>query len=231
MVKVVHFVSCMKVLITQSCLTLFNPTDCSLPSSSVHGILQARVLEWVPFTSPGNHPNPRIEPGSPALLTDSLLSEQPGELCVIYTCHSIKKIKKKWSNFSQHLLTTSGVSNSNIHRKKERKWSCSVVSDSVTPWTVAQQGPLSMGFSRQEYCSGLPFPSPGDLPNPGIEPRSPTLQADTLPSEPPGKPKRLWATAPQPSQDSPLQEGGAVCQEEWKFWIFRWNLWTLQIGN
>ena len=45
-----------------------------------------------------------------------------------------------------------------------------------------------MGFSRQEYWSGLPFPSPGDLPNPGIEPRSPTLQADALPSEPPGNP-------------------------------------------
>ena len=44
-----------------------------------------------------------------------------------------------------------------------------------------------MGFSRQEYWSGLPFPSPGDLPDPGIEPRSPTLQADALPSEPPGK--------------------------------------------
>jgi len=46
-----------------------------------------------------------------------------------------------------------------------------------------------MGFSRQEYWNGLPFPSPGDLPDPGIEPRSPTLQADTLTSEPPGKPR------------------------------------------
>ena len=57
----------------------------------------------------------------------------------------------------------------------------------ATPWTVAHQAPPSMGFSRQEYWSGLPFPSPGDLPNPGIEPRSPALQADTLNSEPPGK--------------------------------------------
>ena len=53
------------------------------------------------------------------------------------------------------------------------------------PWTVACQVPLSMGFSRQEYWSGLPFPSLGDLPNPGIEPWSPALQADALPSEPP----------------------------------------------
>jgi len=57
----------------------------------------------------------------------------------------------------------------------------------VTPWTVAYQAPQSVEFSRQEYWSGLPFPSPGDLPNPGIEPRSPALQADSLPSEPPGK--------------------------------------------
>ena len=55
----------------------------------------------------------------------------------------------------------------------------------ATPWTVAHQAPLSMGFSRQEYWSGLPFPSPGDLPNPGIKSRSPALQADTLTSEPP----------------------------------------------
>jgi len=59
----------------------------------------------------------------------------------------------------------------------------------VTLWTVAHQAPPSMGFSRQEYWNGLPFPSPGDLPNPGIEPKSPTLRADTLTSEPPGKPK------------------------------------------
>ena len=58
----------------------------------------------------------------------------------------------------------------------------------ATPWTIAYQAPLSMGFSRQEYCSGLPFPSLGDLPNPGIELVSPSLQADTLLSEPPGKP-------------------------------------------
>ena len=56
-----------------------------------------------------------------------------------------------------------------------------------TPWTVAYQAPLFMGFSRQEYWSGLPFPSPGDLPDPGIKPRSPAMQADALLSEPPGK--------------------------------------------
>ena len=53
----------------------------------------------------------------------------------------------------------------------------------MTPWTVACQAPLSVGFSRQEYWSGLPFPSLGDLPNPGIKPGSPALQADSLPTE------------------------------------------------
>ena len=67
---------------------------------------------------------------------------------------------------------------------------CSVVPDSETPWTAAHQAPLSMRFSRQGYWSGLPFPSPGDLPNAGIEPRSPTLQADSLLAELQGKPTR-----------------------------------------
>ena len=65
----------------------------------------------------------------------------------------------------------------------------------VTPWTVAHQAPPPMGFSRQEYWSGLPFPSSGDFPDPGIKPRSPALQADALTSEPPGK----------PNQDQPRQ--------------------------
>ena len=72
----------------------------------------------------------------------------------------------------------------------------------ATPWTIAYQAPLSMGFLRQEYWSGLPFPSPGDLPNPGIEPRSSTFQADTLTSEPPGKPSR-HATRQIPLLSSP----------------------------
>ena len=60
----------------------------------------------------------------------------------------------------------------------------------ATPWTVARQAPLSMGFSRQECWSGLPFSSLEDLPDPGIEPGSPALWADSLPPKPPGKPPR-----------------------------------------
>ena len=58
----------------------------------------------------------------------------------------------------------------------------------VTPWTIAHQAPLSMGFSRQEYWSGLPFPPPGDLPDPGIKPTSPTLAGGFFTTEPPGRP-------------------------------------------
>ena len=68
-------------------------------------------------------------------------------------------------------------------RKRKKVKSLSHVLLFVTPWAVAYQAPPLVEFSRQEYWSGLSFPSPGDLPNPGIEPRSPTLQADALPSE------------------------------------------------
>ena len=75
---------------------------------------------------------------------------------------------------------------SNVYDLKKVK-SLSRVQLSVTPWIVAYQAPPSMGFSRQECWSGLPFPFPGDIPNSGIKPGSPALQADALPSEPPGK--------------------------------------------
>ena len=100
-------------------------------------------------------------------------------------------------------------------RKSEVK-SLSRVRLFATLRTVAHQAPLSMGFSRQEYWSGLPFPSPGDLPNPGIEPRSPALQADALTSEPPGKPQvkvkslsrvRLFETPWTVAYQAPLSMG------------------------
>ena len=72
-----------------------------------------------------------------------------------------------------------------VERERKKVKSLSHVRLFATLWTVAYQAPPSVEFSRQEYWSGLPFPSPGDLPDAGIEPRSPTLQADALPSEPP----------------------------------------------
>ena len=85
----------------------------------------------------------------------------------------------------------------------------------ATPCTVVFQAPLSMGFSRQEYWSGLPFPSPEDLPNPGTEPGSPALQADSLllrrhrsPAEPPGKP-----FGSHNNRHLCAKRGNTVCQE------------------
>ena len=75
----------------------------------------------------------------------------------------------------------------------------------VIPWTVAHQAPPSTGFSRQEYWSGLPFPYPGDLPEPGIEPGSPALRADALTAEPPGKLKILQARLQQRQGDQTSQ--------------------------
>ena len=75
-----------------------------------------------------------------------------------------------------------------MYESESKSVNCSVVSSSLLPpWTVAHQAPLPMQFSRQEYWSGLPFISPGYLPNPGMEPGSPALQADSLPSEPQGR--------------------------------------------
>ena len=145
---------CLHAKSLQSCPTLCDPMDHSLPGFSVHGIFQPRILDIYP--PPGDLPNPGIEPVS---LTSAL---QAGSLPLVPLG---KLLWMKWKSLSSVQLF-------------------------VTPWTVAYQAPLSMGFSRQEYLSGLPFTPPGDLPNLGIELNSPALQADSLPSEPSGKP--LW---------------------------------------
>ena len=84
-----------------------------------------------------------------------------------------------------HLVSVVFHKISNVLKVKVK--SLSQVRLFATPWTVAYQASPSMGFSRQEYWSGLPFPSAGDLPDPGFEPGSPVLQADALPCEQPGK--------------------------------------------
>ena len=108
------------------------------------------------------------------------------------------------------------------HTKKVK--SLSRVQLFETPWTVAYQPPPSMEFSRQECWSGLPFPSPGDLPDPGIEPGSPALQADVLPSEPPGKP---WKHT----------KGLTKVKEKWGLWkdqkvgrFWWWDSKPLHVG-
>ena len=103
-----------------------------------------------------------------------------------------------------------------LHHK--RWWfSCEVVSNSfATPWTVAHQAPLPMGFFRQEYWNGLPFPSPGDLPNPGIEPTSPTLAGRFFTTEPPGKlhSKVEGKTKGQLSPRTSTREKPVCCNED-----------------
>ena len=106
------------------------------------------------------------------------------------------------------------------------------------PWTVAHQAPPSIGFSRQEYWSGLPFPSPRDHPDPGIEPRSPTLQADALTSEPPGKPQYWnqtdyiicswrWRRSIQSAKTRP----GADCGSDHELLIGKVRLKLKQVGK
>ena len=98
-------------------------------------------------------------------------------------------VRGKGSSFPLDYGQT-GVSFYNNNESESESEALSGVQLFATPWTVAYQAPLSMEFSRQEYWSGLSFPSPGDLPDPGIEPGSPALQADSSLSEPPGKPHK-----------------------------------------
>ena len=140
------------MLVSQRCPAPSDPVDCSPLGSSVHGIFQARILEWVAFSPSGDLSDPGIKPGSPALQGDSLPPES---------------------------------------RAKPLNDVIAAYSDTSSSWSVAHQAPLSVEFSRQEYWSGSSFPAPGNLPHPGIEPRSPTWQADALTSEPPGKPRQV----------------------------------------
>ena len=98
----------------------------------------------------------------------------------------------------------------------------------ASPWTAALQAPLSMGFSRQEYWSGLPFPSPGGFPHPGIQPKSPALAGGFLTTKPPGKPIALsmvlsnwsWSTR---ELKSGLEASGCPCgQWQLKCWLWFW---------
>ena len=103
---------------------------------------------------------------------------------------TLEKIRTENKQTNKQKQSKSGINKNQMVKLQERKGkSLSRVRLFATLWTLAYQASQSMGFSRQEYWSGLLFASPGDFPNPGIEPGSPALQADTLPTEPPGKPK------------------------------------------
>ena len=137
-------------LVIKSCLTLSDPMDRSPPGSSAHGILQARVLEWVAI---------------------SFSTESSWPKDQTHTSHIGRQVLYHWTTKKVHIFHYFTLKE--IQRKKVKL--LSHVQLFVTPWAVAYQVSPSMGFSRQEYWSGLPFPSLGDLPDPGIEPGSPTL--------------------------------------------------------
>ena len=168
------------MLAVQSCPTLCDPTDDSTPVSSVHGILQARILEWVTLSFSRGSCWPRVQ---------ILVSCTTGRFFTvwatkealyihihIYICVHIYTIYTH-IYMCVHIYTLYTYIYVCIYVYiYELKWSpLSRVWLLATLWTVAYQAPLSMRFSRQKYWSGLPFPSPGDLPEPGIEPRSPAL--------------------------------------------------------
>ena len=136
------------------------PTLWDPPGSSVHGILRAKTLDWVAMPSSRGSSRPRDRT----------------HICFLY-----------WQAGSLP-RSHQGIHGTKIKRmisEVKVTQSCPTL---VTPWTVAHKVPLSMGFSRQEYWSGLPFPSSGNLPDPGIEPMSSALQADSLLTELGGKP-------------------------------------------
>ena len=145
-------------LVTQECLTLCDPMDYKLPGSSIHGILQAKILVWVAIC---------FSRGSSWLRDWTQVSCVAGRFFTIQTTReALLLLLLLLSRFSHVQLC-------------------------ATPWTAAHQASPSLGFSRQKHWSGLPFPSPGDLPDSGIEPRSPALQADSLPFELPGIPSDI----------------------------------------
>ena len=167
--------------------------DHSLPGSSVLGISQARTLEWAALSFWRRSSWPRS--WTKVSCTDRWIlycwaTREAQRNISFFHCpqfltwlFDIQRILKTEILWQAHMVAKLGL---NCFVCYSLSQSCS---NFCNPKTVVHQAPLSMGFSRQEYWSGLPFPSPGGLPNPGIEPRSPAFQADFLLSEPPGKPR------------------------------------------
>ena len=139
--------------------------DCSPPGSSVHGIFPSRILAWaaVPFCRGSSQPRDRTWVSCVSCMAGGLLTHWATREGPIYNLNPVRVIS------IDHIVVMGPPG-----RRSEVK-SFSHVWFFVTPWTVAQQAPLSMVFSRQEHWSGLPWPPPGELPDPGIEPMSPAL--------------------------------------------------------
>ena len=189
-----HIYSLSVVLVAQSCLTLCDRMDCSLPGFSVRGVLQARILEWVTISFSRGFSWCRdwthiYSLSNFQIYTTGLLTTVT--MLYITSSELIFPLNSKWwtmrtSDYKFFFLNTiprnqtfstllTALIQSNKHLLILMLSHVQLV---PTPWTVACQAPLSMGFSRQEYWSGLPFLPSEDLPDPGIEPMSPALQVD-----------------------------------------------------
>ena len=183
-----------KVLVTQLCLTLW-PQGLWPRGSSVHGILQARRLEWVAFPSPGDLPNPGIKPRSPALQADSLPSEPPinyAVLCAMLSCSVMSDSLRPHGLYSSPGSSVHGDSPG-----KNTSVGCHALLQGIFPTQGSKPGLLHC--RRIRYClshQGSPrilewvaYPFlQGNLPNRRIEPGSPALPVDSLPAELPGSP-------------------------------------------
>ena len=200
----------------QSCPTICDHMDYTLPSSSVHGILQARTLEWVTMPLPGDLPDPGIKPGSlmsHALQAGSLLPAPPGKphiLLFIYMHIFWVCIQRNENSnlkricipvFTAALLTMANIRKQCIYiymcvyiyvyvvDEVKRNVRCSVMSTLCNPMDHSPPGSSVHGILQARTLEWRePFLSPGDFPNPGTKPGSPALQADSLQPEPPGKP-------------------------------------------
>ena len=177
--------------VAQSCPTLCYPMEYSPPVSSVHGIFRQEYWSGLPFPSPGDLPNPGIEPSSPALQVDSLPAEPQGKPICWHRLPGLPWATSKAGcgrlcpGVHLALYPTSPLT---FTPRLSAIGGGGGVQSLIRVWffcdpmnCVAHQAPLPMGFPRQEYWRGLPFPFPGDLPNPGVEPESPALQMDSLP--------------------------------------------------
>ena len=159
------------VLVAQLCPTLCEPTNCSPPSFSVHGILQTRILEWISIPFSRRTSKPRDQTLVSCLTGRFFTVWATGKSPTMEFYSAIKRnafesILMSWMNLEP--ITQSEVSQKEKHIVW--KWKCLPLSHvwlSATPQTITQQDPLSMEFSRQEYWSGFPFAPPGDLPDQG----------------------------------------------------------------
>ena len=200
-------------LVTKSCLTLATPWTVACQAPLSMGFSRQEYWTGLPFPSPGDLPDPGIEPRSPALQADSLPYELWGTESPLPSFHFLHFCVFEpvlpyatptqasgcyWfshRNFNHSLQNSSFSPEAAATAEQVGRWSCvqgcSVTSRVwlfVTLWTVVLQAPPSIGFPRQEYWGRLPFPSPRDLPDPGIESESTALQANSSRSEPPEKP-------------------------------------------